>query len=1116
MDSVLRKFRLRKERRESEARQKLKKELFAFNNCVGHGFPSKPSALAYDPVLKLLAIGTKSGDLLVCGAPGVEFSGKQDGNTGVSQINFLPGQGRLVTVTSDNSVHLWQINETDGHASLSLVKSLSGSSSGLKTIQASCVSLNGEQLILGVDGGSIQFVDILSFKLSDRVIHLEAIVAHAPEEVRSNPGNIIAVLQHPSAHKFLVGYNRGVIVLWDDNSNSPTHTYNTSQQLESVSFFRDGNEFLSVHSDGSYVIWGAAEAARPKDLASTPYGPFPCKAINKMVWKSAKPEPFTIFSGGMPRASHGDRNTVTIMQGSSHVVLDLTSKVIDFAVLCGGDEIGSSDFDDPHSLVILTEEELIVIDLTSEGWLTYNLPYLHSIHSSAILSATHVSSVPESFWNKLQEVGARQLSGHSTQDWPISGGYNSSTKPESHDLLLTSHEDGSVKFWDVSTTSMHLIYKLSTSGIFGFETHQSDLTKSQELEDEWPPFRKIGSYDPYSDDPQLGIQKIAICCQSETLVLGGTAGQIIVLKFAQTSQKLDIQVSSVSIVADSDNYVWKGHDPLAVRSGETNYPAGFQPQGVIQLYPPSLCKSLALQTDWKLLAIGTAFGYAVFDYHQNKQVYTKCTLDAPGGRAAPRRRSLRRSIRESFRRLRGRRAGQHHKAEHRGGRTVEVKVEEIPAEQASSQRKDTDNTGQIEAAPSTGAGDNSSPPSPSGASPSTSPKHVEAKAESRSSEDVTTSIARCIYFADTFLLNAQEHNATLWVGTNAGTVFIHQIVLPSGDHRDTESVTCILAKEIQLRHGAPVILVSVVDRTMLPISEPHVLEQGKSPDMSGGHQVVICSEEQFKLFSLPNLKPSTKYKFTARDGTKVQKANIISFKSKSDENYVEHDLACLTNSGYIYVFNVPQLRNQLKANGIGLETSCANSGLFTVNGEGFFLKSASEYARLSLSARRITRPVCTIGLAEGTRLPLHLEDAESRSAAQEQQPVTDAVAAERTAVANGVVDDPAVQHHNVSGDGGSKAAGPTTSDDVDATGAPGEMVSLGTVKMQMSESSSSSVVVRNVTSSRTVVTKTTVSRTTDDGGTVTETSTDIQHMNTGQVRLSGSENLVPADGVQEH
>lgn len=72
-------------------------------------------------------------------------------------------------------------------------------------------------------------------------------------------------------------------------------------------------------------------------------------------------------------------------------------------------------YDDPHSLVLLTEEEIIVIDLTSEGWLTYNLPYLNSIHSSAILSASHVSNVPETFWNKLVEVGAQQSSGHSTR-----------------------------------------------------------------------------------------------------------------------------------------------------------------------------------------------------------------------------------------------------------------------------------------------------------------------------------------------------------------------------------------------------------------------------------------------------------------------------------------------------------------------------------------------------------------------------------------------------------------------------------------------------------------------------------------------------------------------------
>ena len=43
--------------------------------------------------------------------------------------------------------------------------------------------------------------------------------------------------------------------------------------------------------------------------------------------------PFVIFSGGMPRASHGDRNTVTVIHGSEHVVFDLTSKILDFNLI---------------------------------------------------------------------------------------------------------------------------------------------------------------------------------------------------------------------------------------------------------------------------------------------------------------------------------------------------------------------------------------------------------------------------------------------------------------------------------------------------------------------------------------------------------------------------------------------------------------------------------------------------------------------------------------------------------------------------------------------------------------------------------------------------------------
>lgn len=40
--------------------------------------------------------------------------------------------------------------------------------------------------------------------------------------------------------------------------------------------------------------------------------------------------PFIIFSGGMPRASYGDRHCVSVLQGQTLATLDFTSRVIDF------------------------------------------------------------------------------------------------------------------------------------------------------------------------------------------------------------------------------------------------------------------------------------------------------------------------------------------------------------------------------------------------------------------------------------------------------------------------------------------------------------------------------------------------------------------------------------------------------------------------------------------------------------------------------------------------------------------------------------------------------------------------------------------------------------------
>ena len=53
--------------------------------------------------------------------------------------------------------------------------------------------------------------------------------------------------------------------------------------------------------------------------------------------------------------------------------------------------------------------------------------------------------------------------------------------------IVRRHEDGSVQFWDITSISMPLIYKLKTSDYFQIEQAPMDDTD----EETWPPFRKV-------------------------------------------------------------------------------------------------------------------------------------------------------------------------------------------------------------------------------------------------------------------------------------------------------------------------------------------------------------------------------------------------------------------------------------------------------------------------------------------------------------------------------------------------------------------------------------------------------------------------------------------------
>ncbi|XP_043243903.1 lethal(2) giant larvae protein homolog 1-like isoform X3 [Amphibalanus amphitrite] len=991
------------------------KELFRYAKTAQHGFPSKPSALAYDPTLSLMAIGTKSGAINVYGQPGVEFYGQHKNvESAVRQIIFLPNQGRLVTHCDDNTLHLWEVNFRSGTSVLEEVNSTTMEGK-LKTISTCCLEASGEHLLVGTEGGNIYLLNIASFSLTDNIIYQDVVMQNVPDDYKVTPGAVECVRQHPVfPDKILIGYNRGLMVVWDRKQLNAERvgiwdrklvhgeqTYVCNQSLETVCWSRDGAEFMSAHNDGSFIIWNARKLSKP-DGPHAPYGPFPCKSMTRVSWVTTDSGDWVVFSGGMPRASYGDKHTVSVLKRDAqreeekHVAFDFTSAVVDF-VLLGGE--GTESKEGPHTLLVLAEEELVAVDLSSEGWPTHQLPYLSSLHSSAITTASYVTDCSETAYRRLVAAGERQRQPASQKPWPITGGERVGEPCSSRDLLLTGHEDGSVCVWAAGDVSLRLIYRLTTSRLFSEEEDDRDR-RERELDEEFPPLRSVGVFDPYSDDPRLAVKRVALCGDSAALVVAGTAGQIVVWRLAEEEKEgYKVQPVLVDLVSEQDSFAWKGHDRLPARPEPLTLPAGYQPSSVIQLHPPAAVSALSLQDSWGLLAAGTGHGFVLFDFIQNKPVMHKCTLNphdyaASGESPMTRGKSLKKSLRESFRRLRKgrsqRAAGPRRASPSPAGGQTPTTATDSPAAPQHARRGLSP--------PVTVSDDDVRP--------------VERSVEARSEDPAFSGMIRCLYLATSYLASGQPPMRTLWAGTNSGAIYVYAVHCAAGEKRITTPVTWQPGKEFRLKHGAPVIDIRIVDA-----GGRSVCRAPADQAATGPHRVVIASEEQFKVFTLPTMRPYGKFKLTAVEGSRVRRIGYARFCASptDDSAYTEWCLMCVTNQGDINVFTLPELRRQMHeesirredilsvraglraASSLSLPLRAASAGfrrrfrslsgrgrpppgtaslalirgitslVFTEHGEALYLASSSLYQRLALSSGVAVRPSCRLTLPEGAR-----------------------------------------------------------------------------------------------------------------------------------------------------
>ncbi|XP_070317567.1 syntaxin-binding protein 5 isoform X6 [Odocoileus virginianus] len=933
--------------REPEIQETLQSEHFQLCKTVRHGFPYQPSALAFDPVQKILAVGTQTGALRLFGRPGVECYCQHDSGAAVIQLQFLMNEGALVSALADDTLHLWNLRQKRP----AILHSLKFCR---ERVTFCHLPFQSKWLYVGTERGNIHIVNVESFTLSGYVIMWNKAIELSS---KSHPGPVVHISDNPMDEgKLLIGFESGTVVLWDLKSKKADYRYTYDEAIHSVAWHHEGKQFICSHSDGTLTIWNVRSPAKPVQTI-TPHGkqlkdgkkPEPCKPILKVEFKTTRSgEPFIILSGGLSYDTVGRRPCLTVMHGKSTAVLEMDYSIVDFLTLC--ETPYPNDFQEPYAVVVLLEKDLVLIDLAQNGYPIFENPYPLSIHESPVTCCEYFADCPVDLIPALYSVGARQKrQGYSKKEWPINGGnwgLGSQSYPE---IIITGHADGSIKFWDASAITLQVLYKLKTSKVFE-KSRNKDEKPNTDIVDE----------DPYA------IQIISWCPESRMLCIAGVSAHVIIYRFSKQEVITEVipmlEVRLLYEISDVETPEGEQAPPLPTPVGSANpqpippqsHPStsssssdglrdnvpclkvksaplkqspGYQTELVIQLVwvggePPQQITSLAVNSSYGLVVFGNCNGIAMVDYLQKAVLLNLGTIELYGSNDPYRRepRSPRKSRQPS------------------GGLCDISEGAVVPEDRCKSPTSD-----------------------------------IKDNSFSRSRSSSVTSIDKesreaisALHFCETFTRKTDSApSPCLWVGTTLGTVLVIALNLPPGGEQRLLQPVIVSPSGTILRLKGAILRMAFLDSTgclVPPAHEPwkeHNVPEEKdekekvkkrrpvsvspssSQEISENQYAVICSEKQAKVISLPT--QNCAYKQNITETSFVLRGDIVSLSNSIC-------LACFCANGHIMTFSLPSLRPLLDVYYLPLTNMrIARTFCFTNNGQALYLVSPTEIQRLTYS-----------------------------------------------------------------------------------------------------------------------------------------------------------------------
>ncbi|GMJ03232.1 Tomosyn [Hibiscus trionum] len=178
--------------------------------AIHYGVPSTSSVLAFDPIQRLLAIGTLDGRIKVIGGDGIEgllISPKQ---LPYKYLEFIQNQGFLIGISNDNDIQVWNLED----------RCLACCLQWESNITAFCLIGGSHFMYIGDEYGLLSVVkfDGEDGKLSHLPYNISAnSLSEASGLSVPDDQPIVGILPQPhsSGDRVVIAYANGLIILWD-------------------------------------------------------------------------------------------------------------------------------------------------------------------------------------------------------------------------------------------------------------------------------------------------------------------------------------------------------------------------------------------------------------------------------------------------------------------------------------------------------------------------------------------------------------------------------------------------------------------------------------------------------------------------------------------------------------------------------------------------------------------------------------------------------------------------------------------------------------------------------------------------------------------------------------